>query len=289
MKDVLTAASRLGLDGIRPRVLAEAETLVVHLAPHPVVARMPLTVSEDPAVTRPAAERLLNVARHLAAAGVPVVGACACVAPGPHRVGISWMTLWDFVEAVPLPEPSPAEALGLLDRLATGMGSFPGVLPRLAAWQRARPAFDALLADPSPLVASLLAARDWVDAWMEGEELVPAHGDAHRGNLLPGADGWRWLDFEDASLMPAWWDQASYAANLALFCGLGHAVVRALLDRQGTLGGRRAVLRGLAARSVFATAMNLVQALDGRGDMAFAQAQLERVGDFVAAVRLQAS
>ncbi|WP_229725650.1 phosphotransferase family protein [Calditerricola satsumensis] len=39
-------------------------------------------------------------------------------------------------------------------------------------------------------------------------DVLPAHGDAHLGNLLASPQGWLWIDFEDASRMPRFWDLA---------------------------------------------------------------------------------
>lgn len=55
---------------------------------------------------------------------------------------------------------------------------------------------------------------------LEPSLLIPGHGDAHARNLLPSTEGWIWTDFEDVSLMPAYWDLASFIGNLALFGGI---------------------------------------------------------------------
>ncbi len=54
---------------------------------------------------------------------------------------------------------------------------------------------------------------------MKDVPLLPAHGDAHPGNLLPTSHGWRWIDCEDVSSMPQFWDLASFFANPALLRG----------------------------------------------------------------------
>lgn len=68
---------------------------------------------------------------------------------------------------MPLPEPSAPEALGLVDRLTAGVASVPAALTRPGARQKARRAFDTLVAASSPPITSLLAAGDGVDVWTE--------------------------------------------------------------------------------------------------------------------------
>lgn len=58
-----------------------------------------------------------------------------------------------------------------------------------------------------------------VNERVQSEVLYPAHGDAHPGNRLATGIGWRWIDFEDISLMPKFWDLASCIGNTALFHG----------------------------------------------------------------------
>ena len=88
-------------------------------------------------------------------------------------------------------------------------------------------------------------------------EVVPLHGDAHPGNLLAPADGWRWTDLEDT-------------------CAGPHARDLACLRSTSRLDGRAAsdALRGPAdhelapwpeLRRLHAAAWSLVAAAVGAG------------------------
>ena len=84
------AARALGLEVEHPVVLHDVFSVVVHLAPHPVVARIPvvLTAAADPAGQTARRQRELDVAAWLDAQGVPVVPPSALVPRSPiHRDG----------------------------------------------------------------------------------------------------------------------------------------------------------------------------------------------------------
>ena len=132
-------------------------------------------------------------------------------------------------------------------------------------------------------IAQLLPACRRADAEIQSlEPLYAAHGDAHARNLLPTAAGWRWLDFEDASLMPRLWDIASFITNTALFHGFAHPVCRYALAASTAAADKAALAFALKARAIMAVTTNLSLARRGHGDLAFAEAQLARVPGFLA-------
>ncbi|MHB1626954.1 MAG: phosphotransferase [Bacilli bacterium] len=289
--EVLLVAKQLGVDGISPVILSDAGNLIVHLAPHPIVARVAkLFAGDDADVWRGILAREVRVAQHLARSGAPVVLPAAGAYAGPHRVGGTWMTWWQFLPKVPLPPLDPRHAFDLVNSLAAAMAHFPEPLPVLGVWQTAAETAGKLRtrATPDVRIADLLMAFERVDERMrmlDSASLLPAHGDAHLRNLLPGPEGWRWIDFEDVSLMPRFWDLASFIGNPVLFDGLRHPLVRYVLNHPTVESDRSAFADALTARAVMSTATNVALALDGHGDLTFAMRQLDCVGDFLTLIK----
>src|SRR3979411_628988 len=78
-------ARRYGIAAEHARVLHDANNVVVHLAPSPVVAKLCLASAGDRGWRKLATE--LEIARHLVRAGAPVVGPSPELPPGPHLAG----------------------------------------------------------------------------------------------------------------------------------------------------------------------------------------------------------
>src|SRR5271156_493987 len=88
------AAGRIGLGAVEPRILAVSEPVVLRLDPAPVVARV--RRGGEAAVRRE-----LNVVRHLARRGAPVLAPL----PGePEIEGDFVMSFWPFVAHEPADE-----------------------------------------------------------------------------------------------------------------------------------------------------------------------------------------
>ena len=183
-------------------------------------------------------------------------------------MGDTWMTLWEHLEPVSQSPLDGGEAVDMVMHLSTGMGGFEGELPALGVWRNVIYAAD-YLGSRRVDVSSLLGVYERVYERIQVVELYPAHGDAHPGNMLPSATGWRWTDFEDASLMPPYWDLASFVANHLLFEGRLHATVQAALAHV-PIASRGMFQLALEARVVMAPMTNLALALEGHGDRAFA-------------------
>jgi hypothetical protein len=191
------------------------------------------------------------------------------------------MTLWEYVEPVSLPTLSGEQAINMLNDLVKGMSDFRDPLPPLGAWRNVSKAADYLYSiKDDDRISILLSAYEPVNERIRSESLYPAHGDAHRGNLIPSSKGWRWIDFEDVSLMPKFWDYASFIANIALFKGLQHPVVQSVLQNIASQD-HPSFQFALKARVIMAPMTNLALALKGHGDLDFAQAQLDRAVDFL--------
>ena len=147
--------------------------------------------------------REVAVAGVLAAAGAPVVPPSDLVPPGPHRYAGLELSFWRHVEVLPS-APSPAEAAGApvelhghLTRLPVEGTPLDTPLDDLARFVSLGRAWGAAPAQLDTLRDRLAELRPRL-----GGEVVPLHGDAHPGNLLATADGWRWTDLEDTCAGP---------------------------------------------------------------------------------------
>lgn len=264
-----------------------------------------LFAGDDPVYWRDVLAREVAVARHLAAAGVPVIPPASDPDPGPHPVGDTWMTLWTYVPPVDRPSPDVAAAAALLRDLRAGLAGCPVPLPLLGAWRHGD-AWVRTLQDPDhrshhgshgsdPWPAPLLHLA--VDAWhridallralaLEPRHLEPSHGDAHPGNLHPGPGGWLWFDFEDASLMPRHWDLASFVAGAYLLGKdpfFGHdpsfadQLVATVLGTPTDPGEPAAFALAVAARAGLSTITSASLAEQGHLDPDLARLRLERL------------
>lgn len=124
VQEIASCAEGLGLEQVQPIVLRDAGNLVVHLAPHPIVARVYRLVAgydRDALQRRGLVE--VRVAQHLREHGVPVGVTTSLVLPGPHPVGDTWMTLWEYLEPAPFRPLDGDQAVDVVSHLITGMGA----------------------------------------------------------------------------------------------------------------------------------------------------------------------
>ena len=209
LRAAVAVAARHGLRCDAARVLRTASSLLVHLAPAPVVAR----VSTVTAVWRGGDEwfaREIAMARHLVAVGAPVVAPSPEIDPGPHHHGGLMLTFWTYVDEAGR-ELDAGEAGRRLRELHEALTSFDGELPRWAVLDEAQRvlarlhATGALRDDDAMLLRS---AGDEVRTRIDRLALPmqAIHGDAHLGNVISGPDGPLWNDFEDCFLGPRAWD-----------------------------------------------------------------------------------
>ncbi|WP_237304849.1 phosphotransferase [Streptomyces qaidamensis] len=243
----VAAGRDLGLDVADARVLYDVFSVVVHLAPSPVVVRVPTVLpSYADAGSQAARQRQeLAVAGWLADQGHPVIPPSPLVPREPVlRDGFS-MTFWQFVELDQSAEPDFVRQAGLVAGLHAALRSYPGELPFLSA---AEPRFvtDGLAAlearpdllDPADLdrarrewevLEPVVASRAGFEAVFPGIGLQPVHGDAPAANIVSGPDGVLYSDFELTTLGPVEWDLAA----------LGPACEAAYDAAAGRLGLRR--------------------------------------------------
>jgi phosphotransferase family enzyme len=210
MRAAQAVAHRHGLPCHRSRVLHDANNVVVHLAPSPVVAKICLSAPGG-ASCKLAAE--LDVARHLERAGAPIV-------PPSHElpdqtyeeVGYA-ITFWRY-QAHDLPATFPEVAAGralaevhrALDTCTVATRSFMD--------RQVRRAGD-VLADHLSLPALSPSERRFLhDKYLALVSSVRdqefkcrvLHGDPHRGNLLVAQNGCVLIDFESVCHGPLEWD-----------------------------------------------------------------------------------
>lgn len=213
---VATAVAVARAHGLRvddPQVLAEGYSVRVHVAPSPVVVRVPTVAAETRPPIRAWLERELAVTSWLRGRGAPVVPPTDLADPGPHEHDGAVVSLWELVDVDPEPVP-PADFGVALGELHLVLAGYPGDLPVLPG-----PRTDVtagLAACEGRLPAEALevarAARDRLAAWFDDDVdgLVPVHGDSHTGNLLRTRGGaLLWNDWEDVGRGPVEWDLAS--------------------------------------------------------------------------------
>ncbi|MFD0890388.1 phosphotransferase family protein, partial [Streptosporangium algeriense] len=223
----LAAGRELGLTVTGPRVLHDLFSVVVHLAPSPVVARIPVVLPcpDDLAALTRRQQDELDVTHWLDAQGVPVIAPSPLVPREPVRRGGFAMTFWTFVEEDRDREPDYVANAESVAGLHAALRAYPGHLEFLSA---AEPRFIAdslarLDRHPALIGADDLdrARREWrilepltrsreaFEARFPGVGLQPIHGDSPPANIFSGLDGDLYADFELVTLGPVEWDLAA--------------------------------------------------------------------------------
>lgn len=191
-----------------PVVLRNRSNLVLHLAPAPVVARIPAVTAFVRARPELALARETAVSAFLGRRGVPVTGPSPEIPPGPHSIGSWWV---NFARHVPHDgHPDAATARGALSALHDELRGCELDLPVLVpALDDLAEAIDALeLIGQADLAASTRAEHESLRRAMPASvDHQVLHGDAHPRNLLFTRDGLVWNDFEDTCRGPREWDE----------------------------------------------------------------------------------
>ncbi|WP_224242494.1 aminoglycoside phosphotransferase family protein [Hyalangium gracile] len=221
----VNTARELGLDVREPRVLHDVFSVVVHLAPAPVVARVP--VVQPPGISPTAQEvrqrRELEVVAWLDARGVPVVPPSSQVPRAPVRRDGFSMTFWQLADVAPDHSPYAPSDIALSAELHAALAPYPGDLAFLAPFSGTVPACLAYL-DAHPgllapsdlerahaewkLLAPVLESREAFSARFPTATIQPIQGDAPSHNVIRTVTGIRFSDFEDVTLGPVEWDLA---------------------------------------------------------------------------------
>jgi hypothetical protein len=222
----------LGLQVDEPRVLHDVFSVVVHLAPSTVVARVPVVLppSLDAGAQRARQARELAAVAWLARQGHPVVRPSPLVPLAPvARDGFS-ITFWEFVEVATDVQPDHIASAPLAAELHAALRGYPGELPFLGPVALTVPSCLAVLeANPDLIAPADLARarREWTvlgpllssasafAAAFPRATLQPIHGDAPSYNLIHTTQGIRYADFEDVTLGPLEWDLAGLGPDAA--------------------------------------------------------------------------
>ncbi|MFI9586915.1 phosphotransferase family protein [Streptomyces sp. NPDC052236] len=226
--EAAVAAGRdLGLTVTGATVLHDVFSVVVHLAPSPVVVRVPTVLPSYTDLDTQAARQQveLDVVSWLAEQGNPVIPPSPLVPKEPVRRDGFSMTFWQFVEQDKSVEPDFVHNSRLIVDLHAALREYPGDLPFLSA---AEPKFTteglaALEARPDLIEPADLdrARREWevlepvvgsragFEAVFPGIDFQPIHGDAPAVNIVATAAGELYADFELVTLGPVEWDVAA--------------------------------------------------------------------------------
>jgi thiamine kinase-like enzyme len=208
-----------GYASANPVVLRDVANLLVHLDPHPVVARVATSTAllrnpvdgfftRDVRVVQILGEHRRNVVRPLPApeAGPHVhqgfvvslwesVAGATDTLRDPQRFGDELRALHGALELVSEEAPGPVTPIEDVGRLLREPNRWWRSAPQ--ALEPMRRVFDAVVEriDTHRLVTQQL------------------HGDAHAGNLLVAGDAVIWTDFEDTWHGPVEWDLACVAES----------------------------------------------------------------------------
>ncbi|MFC0627865.1 aminoglycoside phosphotransferase family protein [Kribbella deserti] len=224
------AARDLGVEVTDPTALYDAFSVVVHLKPSPVVARIPIVLPPeyDPATQAGRQRTELDVVAWLLGQGHPVVPPSPLVPLEPvRRDGLS-MTFWQYVEVAG--EPDWAENTRRSADLHQALAEYQGALQWMAPINNVVPqALAALegkpeLLDPADLdrakrewelLEPVLGSRAGWEREFPTATVQPIHGDAPAYNMIMVGDGALWADFEDVTAGPVEWDFALFPPEIA--------------------------------------------------------------------------
>jgi hypothetical protein len=194
---VVAHARENGLRVEEPTVLNDLFSLMVHLKPAPVVARVATCMPKLRTPIEGWLEREIAVATCL-----------------HERDGFP-ISFWTYVEPDPDRTPTTDECSAMLVDLHTTLGAYPRELPMLCADDvpRGLEVSDrsANFLDESDADLLRASAERLRPIWeAPGGEVRPLHGDVHPGNLIAARGGeMMWIGFEDVCLGPPEWDLAT--------------------------------------------------------------------------------
>lgn len=225
----------LGLAVDDARVLGVVPNAVVHLAPSPVVARVPTAFALVPRGPE-WIERQFAVARHLTRHDVPVVAPTALVEAGPHVRDSFMIGLWEHVDHDPARPLDVAAAVAGLLAMQEALVSYAGGLPHFARLEELAQVLE-LLAELRLVTDAQLDLLGGVHAALASAlpdldvPLQPVHGDSHLGNVLRTRQGPLWSDFDTVCIGPRELDVLSLSLRARLHGDDPH--LQAALDAYG--------------------------------------------------------
>ena len=189
----------------------DANNVVVHLAPSPVVAKICRSSFGDFGWRKLATE--LEIARHLVRAGAPVVGPSPELPPGPHVQGDFAMTFWRHQDHDPDALATSGGAGHALAQVHEALDSYPDTFPSFLDRQVRRTAkilFGESAPSPHPTFDRDFLCSQYLSITSELHDRKlrcrTLHGDPHRGNVLVSKAGYLLIDFESVCSGPLEWD-----------------------------------------------------------------------------------
>jgi Ser/Thr protein kinase RdoA (MazF antagonist) len=210
------AGEELGLHVTEPHILYDVFSVIVHLAPAPVIVRVPtvLPPSYSTAPEKQTAQQRseLAVAGWLADRGHPVVPPSPLVPREPVRRDGFSMTFWQFVEELPDTEPDMLHRIAQTAHLHAALRDYhddslgfwtpfgtyiPEGLAELERMPHLVDAADLKRAQREwSVIEPVLTSRAAFESTLPGVDVQPIHGDAPYANMIATADGELWSDFE---------------------------------------------------------------------------------------------
>ena len=186
-----------------PVVLRDLTNVLVHLAPSPVVARVPMTFTR--ARGRAWVEKELELVAALHDAGLRVACPVGDVPPGPYERDGFFVTLWEHVENDRDAELDAAAAGAALRRIHDALADVdPAGLEHFARLDEISSASPSRCRSTaaSSRRSDAVSTRRWKVVDRLDVQLQPIHGDAHHGNVMRTPAGPLWGDFENVCLGP---------------------------------------------------------------------------------------
>ncbi|MEM9564250.1 MAG: phosphotransferase [Actinomycetota bacterium] len=213
---VASAVAEIGLRVDEPAVLRAGANLVLHLRPHPVVARVATLTAEMRRNPADYLRRERDIATALHQSGVGVITPTDLVDPGPHHADGHWFLLMTHrrLEPVDLASDAEASAVGrsladleaALDELPVELGAGDVGQP----WDEIATLMATVEATTGPTATGrLVDAVEALKATEPDDRLRLVHGDARRVNVARSRGHLVWFDFEDANSRPVAWDLAT--------------------------------------------------------------------------------
>jgi hypothetical protein len=205
-----------GLRVEEPTVVNDLFSVMVHLRPAPVVARVPTWITRLRTPVTDWLAREIAVTTFLSEQGAPVVAPSRELLPGPHAHDGFVISFWTYLQPDPDRAATAADCSAMLVDLHAALQLYPGELPLLASavidlprWLGALDLAADVLTDAD--VGTLHAAAERLGPFLEAPdaEVQPLHGDVHPGNLIATREGMVWIDFEEVCRGPIEWDLAT--------------------------------------------------------------------------------
>lgn len=285
LSHMATSLNEFGLVGITPRIISDSGNLIIHLAPYPIVARVATYLSNEFSdKVYDVLNKELDVALYLKSRNIPIVLPYSLTGDKPYNINGLWMTFWEYISPIKTLSINPVESMQMINRMSKAMDDYPKVLPKYGVWDRVTISAKRLRKNTDVRIQSILNEFEQIDSQIRSitpKELVPCHGDAHAGNIISSYKGWLWLDFEDASLMPEYWDEASFVGNLVLFGGFEKPIFQHMIKDTNIASNYIAFKLALKARTLMSVIGNNDLAIQGYGDLKFAKRQLIIVEEFL--------